>query len=472
MATLAAAPPRTGVTGKQKWLYSIANFGNAVIGHTVGAYMLFYYVDHKKLPAAWFATALVIYSIYDAINNPILGYLSDRTKSRWGRRIPYMLFGVGPYALLFILLFSAPFNGLEQPIVLLIYWLVVSFLWEGVSTAVQTGYYSLLPEMFATYHERTAVAVSMNIVQTIGLLVAFAVPPLIYGSEALGELGWPLMAIIFGVVSVAVYAIGLRGMFERPESVQAPSIPLSDALKATFLNRSFVTVVLAQTFRFVGTDALVMGTAFYTKYSLRADESITSAILAVAVVTAAAALWLWRRLIAQRFEARSTLIIANAVMMLAVIPLALARTTTMALIGAVGIGIGLAGLILMGDVIVADVIDEDETRTGQRREGMYFGMSKFIMTLATAIVALVFSWVVATYGYNQVLDIAEQPATVDTGFRVFMAVPVIGGSLLAIASLLLYPLHGDRLKKVKEIVAAKHPLPPEVVGESPALTTD
>jgi len=249
--------------------------------------------------------------------------------------------------------------------------------------------------------------------------------------------------------------VGLRGMFEHPESVHAESVPLGEALKATFLNRSFVTVVLAQTFRFVGTDALASGVAFYTKYTLQVDEWVTSAILGIAFVTAAVALWFWRRFVAMRFDSRTTLILANVVMAISVIPLALAQNEMQAIVGAAGIGLGLAGLILMGDVIVADVIDEDETRTGQRREGMYFGMSKFIMTLAGTIVAILFGWITTTYGYNETLDVAQQAPTVALGFRVFLAGPVIGGSVLAVICLLLYPLHGERLRQVKAALAAK-----------------
>ncbi len=465
--TAALTEPRSRATVKQRWLYSIANLGNTLMGQTVGAYMLFYYVDVKKLPATWYGTALLFYSVYDALNNPVLGYISDRTKSRWGRRIPYIMFGAVPYAMLFALLFMAPFDGRQQPVALLIYFLIVAFLWEGISTAVGTGYYSLLPEMFSSYSDRTAVAVSMNIVQTVGLLVAFAVPPLLYGSEALEPYGWHVMAIAFALATVIVFFIGLRGMFERKETVQAASVPLGPALKATFANRSFVTVVLAQTFRFVGTNALVAGTALYTKYSLQVDESVTSAILAVAFVTAAVALWFWRRFVAQRFEARTTLMLANAVMAVSVLPLALAKSATGAIIGAAGLGIGLAGLILMGDVIVADVIDEDEVKTGQRREGMYFGMSKFIMTFSTTIVGGIFLLITAIFGYDETLSVAEQLPTVGPGFRVFMAAPVIVGSILAIISLLFYPLHGDRLRRVKATLAERHPPTGDEVG--PAL---
>jgi GPH family glycoside/pentoside/hexuronide:cation symporter len=351
----------------------------------------------------------------------------------------------------------APFDGLTQPVALLIYMVVISWLWEGVSTAVSTGYYSLLPEMFTTYSSRTAVAVSMNIVQTIGLLVAFALPPFLYGSEALGEYGWYVLGISFGIVALIVIYVGLRGMFERPGYAGETTLPIGEALKATFNNRSFVTVVLAQTFRFVGTNALAAATPLFIKYTLQVDESGTAAILATAFITAAAVLWFWKKFIAERLEPRSTLMLANAVMVLAVIPTAFAQTLTVAVIGAAGLGIGLAGLILMGDVIVADVIDEDEVNTGHRREGMYFGMSKFIMTLSNAIVGLVFLAITALYGYDETItEVAQQAPTVAMGFRVFMAAPVIGGSILGIISLLFYPLHGERLKAVKETLAARH----------------
>jgi GPH family glycoside/pentoside/hexuronide:cation symporter len=289
----------------------------------------------------------------------------------------------------------------------------------------------------------------MNVVQVVGLLVGVAVPPLLYNS-----LGWPAMGLIFAaIVIVAVYT-GLRGMFEHPASIAARSIPFGTALKATFVNRSFITVVIAQTLRFFGTNALLAGTAFYTKYSLQASDTITSVILATAFVSAGIALWFWRRFVAQRFEARTTLMIANGVMALAVIPLALAQTTVGVVIASVLLGIGLAGLILMGDVIVADVIDEDEVRTGQRREGMYFGMSKFIITLSSSLVALVFGWITAIYGYDSTLSV--QPETVGAGFRIFMSAPVIVGSILAIVTLLFYPLHGERLRAVKAQLGSKN----------------
>jgi len=432
---------------KQRWLYSLANLGHVIPSQMVG-FVLFFYTDIKRLPVAVATAVMFAYSIWDAVNNPIMGYISDRTKSRWGRRIPYLKFGAIPFAISLIFIWMAPFDGVEQTRALMLYMIFVPFLWEGLGTMTTTAYYALLPEMFATYEDRTKVAVSMNIIQVIGLFVGMA------GTPALtAAIGWVPTAAIFAVITIVTYYVGLPGMFERQSSVQAAGVPFWEALKATFINQSFVSVVFSQTFRFVGTGTLTTGILFFVKYSLDSSESFGSIILGVAFIVSAMTLEMWRRLVANRFEARTTLMIANAVMAVSVIPLGFAPNTITAAIAAAGLGLGLAGLILMGDVIVADIIDEDEVKTGQRREGMYFGMSKFIMKLSGSIVALWFGWIAPTYGYDSALDI--QPSTVGTGFRVFMMVPVIVSSILAILALFFYPLYGERLKNVKAALAAR-----------------
>jgi glycoside/pentoside/hexuronide:cation symporter, GPH family len=435
-------------TNRQRWLYSIANLGNNIPYQAVGAVLLFYYVDYKGLPVAWSAIAMTIYAIYNAFNNPLMGYLSDRTRSRWGRRIPYLLFGTLPYAVAFTLLWVAPFDGRTNPVGLVVWFGVGLFIWEGLGTAVSTAYYSLFPEMFTSYKERTDVAVRMNIVQTVGLLIGAALPALL-----VSLVGYPLMGVIFAVIAAGAMYLGLPGMVEDPKAQTEAPVPLWQALKATLNNRSFITVVLAQTLRFFATNILTMGMIFYTKYSIKADPSLTTIMLALAFVTAGATLWPWRHFIANRLEARTTTMIAYAVTGVACIPLAFARGTVGAILAAMGVGVGLAGLILMGDVIMADVVDEDDVKMGQRRAGMFFGMSSLITTLSSAIAAQVFGFLMPRYGYNPALQV--QPETVGAGFRVFLSVPTLIGCALAMVVLYFYPLFGDRLKKVKAALAER-----------------
>ena len=435
-------------TNKQRWLYSIANLGNVIPYQAVGAVILYFYTDVKHLPAGWAAIIMTIYSIYNAINNPILGHISDHTKTRWGRRIPYIMFGMLPNVIAFALLFFAPFDGRENPVGLAVYFAIGLILWEGLATAVSTGYYSLLPEMFRSYDERTDVAARMNIVQTVGLLIGAALP-----TALAGWLGWGPMGLIFAIIAAGAMYIGLPGMVEKSIDPDEETLPIWPSIKATFVNPSFITVVLAQTMRFFATNTLATGMVFYMKYSLGLDTGMTSIVLAITFISAGIAMYPWRELIAKRYSARTTLIIAYAMMAVAVIPFLFVKSLPGVIIATVFVGIALAGLIFMGDVILSEVIDEDEVKTGKRRAGMYFGTNSLITTLSSTLVAIVFGIMLPAYGYNTLLDV--QPLSVGTGFRVFMTIPSIIGSLLAVVALWFYPLHGQRLAEVKAALQAK-----------------
>jgi GPH family glycoside/pentoside/hexuronide:cation symporter len=433
---------------KTRLKYSLMSLGVATPVEAVAGVMAFYIVDVKNLPAQWFAVFWFVYTIYNALNNPALGYLSDRTRSRWGRRIPYVLFGGLPYAVAFALLFSVPFDGKDNPVGLLVYFGAVIIVWEGLYTAIATGFYGLLPEMFSNYRERTDVAAKMNIFQTIALVLGAALPPM------LAEMfGWSGMATILAVISVIAIYVGYPALFERPDLKNDTSVPFGKALKYTFLNRSYLTAAGAQSMRFFATGTLQMGILFYLKYSLEVDESLATAILGIAFLVAMLSLYPWRNWVANKLDSRRTLMLANAVMILGIVPMGFSPNIYFTYAAAIVLGIGLGGLVLIGDVIITEVIDEDEVKTGHQRAGMYFGMSGFLITLSGLLVSSVFGLIMPAFGYDTLLDV--QPASVDLGFRLFLTVPTTIGFLFAIFLLWLYPLHGKRLKDIKETLDIK-----------------
>lgn len=446
---MAATIPPSTTTNRQRWLYALTMLGLQIPVQVFNVSLLFYYTDVKRLPPQWSATALTLYALYNAVNNPLIGYLSDRTQTRWGRRLPYLWFGTVPWLIIFGFLWLAPFNGNEQPVALLIYMVVGIVLYDGIGTAVNTAYYSLMPEMFVSYRERTDVAVRMNIFLTLALLAGVALPPLIAQ-----KVGWGTMGIAFAIIAAIATHIGYRSMFERGGGSVSEDFSFFSAFKATFVNRSFLPMTVAQTMRFVTTNALSTGMIFYVKYSLGADAGQTTLILATAFIVAALALYPWRLLIANRFEARTTALCGYAATALAAIPLWFVHSMTGAVIAAVFIGIAFAGIFLMDNVLISDVIDEDEVKTGQRREGMYFGLNGLVVTLSAAIVSVVFGIVAPAYGYDTRL--AVQPESVATGFRIFMTGLPFVGCLLAFFALLTYPLHGARLRQVKAELAQRH----------------
>lgn len=433
-------------TKRESWLYAIANLGSSIPYQAFGAAVLFFYTDVKHLAPATAALIMTIYAIWNAANNPILGHMSDRTRSRWGRRLPYIRFGVIPYAMAFAAIWFAPFDGKLQPTALAIWFLVTIVVFEGFGTAVTVaGYQALLAEMFPTYESRVEVAVRMNWLQTAGLFIGAALPPVLATI-----LGYPLMGVVFAVVACTAYFIGLQGMYEQP-SYTPTEMPFWDAVKNTLVNRSFVSVMLAQMMRFVSTNTLTSGMFFYVKYSLHANPSQTTLILATAFVAAGLFLPIWSRFIALRYGPRTTLMIAYASIGVAVIPLLFAQTFTQSLVVACLLGFPVAGLIMMGDVVLADVIDDDEVRTGERREGMFYAVNGAATALSSTIAAVGFGIISTMYGYNPVNDV--QPASVDFGFRVYMVILPILGAICAMTALYFYPLHGQRLADIRAKLA-------------------
>ncbi len=433
---------------KTRILYSLTSLGVATPSEAIAGIVAFYIVDVKNLPAPWYAVFWFFYTIYNALNNPVLGFLSDRTRSRWGRRIPYVLFGGLPYAVAFALIFTAPFDGKYNPVGLLVYFGTMIVIWEGLYTAIATGYYGLMPEMFSSYRERTDVAAKMNIFQTIALVIGAALPPLLAK-----VLGWSGMATVLAIISVFAIYIGYPALFERKELKTDTSFPFLLSLKYTFLNRSYLTAAGAQAMRFFATGTLQVGILFYLKYSLKVNEGLATVILGIAFLVAMVSLYPWRNWVANKLDSRRTLMLANTVMILGIIPMGFSPNIIFTYITAIILGIGLGGLVLIGDVIMTEVIDEDEVKTGHQRAGMYFGMSGFVITLSGLLISTVFGVMMPAFGYDTLLDF--QPASVDLGFRLFLTVPTSIGFLLAILLLWLYPLHGKRLKEIRDAIEAK-----------------
>ena len=438
----------SATSSKTRMLYSLSSLGITIPAEAVAGVIAFYIVDVKNLPVAWYSTFWFFYTIYNAANNPVLGFMSDRTRSRWGRRLPYILFTGLPYALAFALLFTAPFDGRSNPAGLLIYFGAAIIVWEGLYTALATGYYGLLPEMFGTYEERTDVAARMNIFQIIGLFIGAALPPMLANL-----LGWHIMAMGFAGVSVIAIYAGYPAMFERKELQTDTSFPFVDALRSTFVNRSYLTAAGAQTMRFFATGSLQTGILFYLKYSLKVDEGLATVVLGLAFLVAMLSLYPWRNWVANKLDSRRTLMLANAIMILGIVPMGFSPNINFTYAAAVVLGIGLGGLVLIGDVIMTEVVDEDEVKTGHQRAGMYFGMSGFLITLSGLLVSSAFGLLMPAFGYDTLLE--TQPASVDMGFRIFLTVPTSIGFLLAIFLLWLYPLHGKYLAEVRQALEKK-----------------
>ena len=437
-------------TNKLKMIvYSAGSLGTALLMQAFNAKIRYYYIDILRLPHTWVGLAMTIYAVWNAINDPLAGQISDRTRTRWGRRIPYILFGTLPLMLCFVALWVPPFRvDTGQGVLLFVYFLIVINLFDTLWTLVVLNWTALFPEMMPDLKERAEVSAWRQVFSLIGLVIGVALFPMVQEI-----LGWGWTAVIFALIGGASLFVSLLGSFERPEFSQEKSLGFFVAIRETFRNRSFRYFLVLNLFIEFIFELLLSTLPFYREYVLRVGAMEETYLLGTVFLVSFPMLFLWNA-VTQRIGSRQALIASCLVFAAAVLPLLFVNSLVPAIIVMAFVGMGLAGLLMLTDLLLADTVDEDELITGVRREGMFFGINGFIIRFGIAMTSGVQSLVWGLTGYDPNLDV--QAPTAVFGLRLLMsAVPILGMALATVFTW-LYPLHGERLARVKADVEALH----------------
>jgi len=427
-------------TARGPLLYSLGSFTAALLGQAFNAWVQLYYVDILKMPLALYGTGMLLYGIWNAINDPLAGQWSDNARTRWGRRIPFILFGTIPFCIVFALVWWVPGWAQTSYTALFTYFLIVAFLFDGFFTVVILNWTALYPEMYPSLAQRSHVSALRQALGIVGMIIGMVLAP-----QFRQWFGWAGMGLIFAIIGGIGMFLSLLGSKENPEFSQQQGLRVGEAFKHTFLNKSFVTFVLANLlvqFTFVLLPATM---PFYCKYVLGLSDAQNTLMLAPISLVALPMVWVWGR-VTNRFGPRRTAMLSTAIFALALIPFTYVKSLVGGMITSAFVGIGLAGLMVIVDVLIADVIDEDELKTGTRREGAYFGANAFIMRLGVSLEAITFSVIMGLYGYDA--HLAVQPDTVARGLRILMTVIPIVSLVLALVALYFYPINGDRREAI------------------------
>lgn len=444
-----------------KIAYGIGNLGQALFFNTVQTFLIFFYTDVVRLDTRLVGLAFAIsYGVWNAINDPLLGVLSDRTRTRWGRRIPYIAVGT-PLALLFFYLVWAPPVG-GQPLShpshagIFLYFAVIIALFDLVNTAVSVTYTAIFPEAFEDLAERTEVSIYRQVAAMVGTALGVAIMPVIVGAltKPFGELGgWRGAGLILGLIGAGAFGVSLLGSRERKQTGPAETLSLAAAFKETFTNRSFLAFVGANLMICYIWSWLSAMVPFFTKYVLGVPGEQMSLIFVAMFVTSMAFYPLWRK-VALRLGSKATLGLAVtlfvAFMLLVLVVGNLLQTLLMMLL----VGAANSGITLVRDIVLSDVIDEDELRTGQRREGSYFGVNAFIERLVMVLIGGSSSLVLGLSGYAP--ELVTQPPSVARGIRLGMSMlPLVALAVFWLA-LRFYPLGKHQVTALRARLDAMH----------------
>jgi GPH family glycoside/pentoside/hexuronide:cation symporter len=246
-----------------KVIWGIAALGTSLISGIYGALLPIFYQDYLGLTASWIALASGIYAVWNAINDPLFGYITDSTRSKHGRRIPYMRFTAPFLALTFILVWFAPQGAGQQA---LFFWMLgTMLLYDTFYTIIGVVYSALLPEVSESDEERNGLQISSSLFGLLGMILGFLIPDF-FRPKAGAELSFlPLQMsmIVVALVSMVLIIITTLKVKERPEFTQVDKpIPLGAALRFTFTSKSFL-ILASQNFMSILMQSLILGMMFY-----------------------------------------------------------------------------------------------------------------------------------------------------------------------------------------------------------------
>jgi glycoside/pentoside/hexuronide:cation symporter, GPH family len=440
--------------------YSFGNFANTIAYQVFGNRINFYYVDVLGLSAGVAGLLWGIYGLWNAVNDPLMGQISDRTRSRWGRRVPYVAFGAIPLGLAFFFLWTPPS---QSPILLAAYFLMILFVFDTLYSLTFIAYNALFPEIAPTIQDRIDLSATREILATVALLASFILAPII--AE---EVGYFTMGAIMGTLIALGYLVALIGVKERPiDETKEQSFGLGHALKIVLTNKAFRWFVGANIAKEYIWLLLASMLPFWRKYALNIQGQIDvfgarlsegdaeAVLLGIPILLAIPTLLVWRPIVA-RLGYRKTWIVGSLAFIPGLLVMTFADDFFTGLLGTMLTIPGLANSMIMPFPVISEIIDDDARQGhGFRREGLFFGMNGGIIKLAFSAQGILFALVTAVTGFMEGSDVQSVSAV--WGIRFLIGITPAIAALIVVWCMAHYPL--GRVAQALPTTPAKEPSP-------------
>jgi len=425
-----------------KLVYGFGDTGFSLTSSIIGAYFAIFLTDVVGVAPGTAAVAIFIGRSWDYINDPIIGYLSDRTRTRWGRRRPFLLFGALPFALTYLLMWYRP--PIENQAGLAAYYALAYVLFESAATLVYMPYFALTPELTSNYDERTALTTYRMFFSILGSLIAFTIPLMIVGTFRPENASRVLqMGAVFAFASALPLLLVFLFTRERQEYSQLEQPGLLESLKAALKNRPFVFSMVIFLLTWVSVDILQVTLLYFVKYVVQ-REGQSDVIMTSIFITAILVLpfWEWASRRWNKRMAYCAGIAFWAVVQIGLVFLQVSTPLSVIIVLCVLAGIGVSAAHVLPWSIIPDAIEWDEWQTGERHEGMFYSLVMLAMKVASSITIPLVLLMLQFTGYKATA--AEQPASALLGIRMTIgpipALLLVGGIVFA----LLYPLSREK----------------------------
>ncbi len=413
--------------------YAVGMFGTSIPINMFKTYAAIYYVDKLGVSTAELSLVLFLYTFVDVIDNPIYGWLSDRTRTKWGRRRPWLLIGTPLLVLCFILFYSAPATT-GTP--LFVYLLLMYILTGTLDSLINSNYGALFPDLFPDEGSRATTNALRQAFQLFAMVISIALTPMVTDA-----IGYRMTALVYGILGGIVIFYMTLSCREDADRQQLEKPKLLDSVVSLIRNKHFWIAGFTNAFYTAAMSLLLASLPFFAKYTINISGAQQTILFAVVLFVAAAGVSVWTKLI-KKFTLMRAWRVALIVLgcAFALLNFSPDLWTTVACLFV--LGFGFAGVISTMDLIGAKIMDEDTARTGLRREGIISSTMGVMNRLSGLYVALGFLLVLRLYGFESGDNVGDNPAA--AARFLFALFPLLAVIVSAIFSFMLNFDKGSR----------------------------
>jgi len=383
--------------------YAIGMFGTSIPINMLKTYAAIFYVDTLGLTTPQFALILFVYTFIDVLDNPVYGFLSDRTRTKWGRRRPWLVIGTPLLVLGLIAFYSPP--GFLSDNALLVYAMSFYIFTGTLDSVINANYGALFPELFTDDTSRAKTNALRQAFQLVAMIISIALTPIV--TNALGYSTTAILYSVLGGVVILYMAFASREKAIEPDEDKPR---LWDSIKTIVTNRNFWIAGLANAFYSAAMSLVLAGLPFFVKYTLQIPDAQSTILFASVLLIAIACVALWAWLV-RKFQLIKIWRIALGSLAVAFIPLFFASDLVSAIVGSILVGFGFAGVITTMDLIGARIMDEDTRKYNVRREGIYSNALGFMNRLSGLFTSLAFLLLFRFFGFESGANPGAQPGT-------------------------------------------------------------
>jgi len=456
-----------------KLLYGSGDWGISSIGMMRTIYLAIYLTDVVGLEPRLASFGALVGVIWDAVNDPIIGILSDRLNTKWGRRRPFLLWFAVPFGLSFVILWSAP--NWDSQLALLIYVTLSFMISDTLTTLISVPFMSLTPELTPDYDERTSLTSFRSVFQLIGALSMVIAAPsivdMILNAGGTQQQGFMTVGALFGAIgAVPLFLIGLL-IRERAKPEHQEELPFRETLREAWKNIPFRYAVGIHMLNWSAVDMVGVAFPYFLLYWVAQGDSLaTIPILGVELAYESAffgilmtvcilfvPFWLWLSKVRNKREAYAWGMSFWVLVTFMIYTIEPGQTSYLLLIAALA-GIGVSAAYTLPDSLFADVIEWDELRTGRRQEGIFYGIRTLIRKLTGALVIFFTLQALGWSGYVNPPADALQFTQSDAALAMIRLLVSPFGALMLSGTILLallFPLSREKHHRIQRLLARR-----------------